>query len=142
MVKNITAQNFKDYGWIIEYPRKHLKSRKRNLFRIVLKENDAVGWRIAYLVVRDTTIKKLERHPESFESFEPVRGQSLLYVAKRMDKKSIECFYLNKPVILRKGVWHGVVALARESEIKLTENSKVRCAYWPLGFRLNNKPIK
>ena len=136
MTKHITSSNFRRYGRMIEYPHKNKKSKKVNLFRIVLTEPKIKGWRIAYLIVRDKTIKKLEQHPSSFESFEPIKGRSLLYVSPRRDQKAIECFYLDRPVILKKGMWHGVVTLGRESEIKLTENAKVKCIYWPLGFKL------
>jgi len=88
------------------------------------------------LIVRDKKIRRLECHPESFESFEPVCGRSLLFVAWKKDVKAIECFELTRPIILKKGVWHGVVTVTPECEIKLTENSKVKCVYWPLGFHL------
>ena len=136
MIKKITPKSFRKYGCLIAYPKKNLKSKKHNLFRIVLKETKPTGWRIAYLVVRDKAIKKLEQHPFSFESFEPVRGKSLLYVAKKKNAKNIESFLLDRPVILKKNIWHGVVTVGRESEIKLTENTKVKCVYWPLSFRL------
>lgn len=136
MIKKITASNFRRYGRIIEYPSKQTRSKKINLFRIVLTEPNIKGWRIAYLIVRDKTIKKLEQHPHSFESFEPVKGKSLLYVSPRCEQKAIECFYLDRPIILKKGIWHGVVTLSHESEMKLTENAKVKCVYWPLGFTL------
>lgn len=136
MIKQITSANFRRYGRIIEYPNKKSKSAKANLFRIVLTEPKIKGWRIAYLIVRDKTIKRLEHHPDSFESFEPIKGKSLLYVSTQPDPKTIECFYLNSPVILKKGIWHGIVTLSKESEMKLTENAKVQCVYWPLGFKL------
>ena len=136
MIKKITAKNFRPYGRIIEYSNKHLKGNKRNLFRIVLAETNRHGWRIAYLIVRDKTIKRLESHPYSFESFEPLTGRSLIYVTKKMDTRSIECFELDRPIILNKGIWHGVVTLNDESEIKLTENANVKCVYWALGFQL------
>ncbi len=142
MIQKITAQNFRRYGRIIEYPNKHLKGKKKNLFRIVLTEPTNFGWRIAYLIVRDKTIKKLEQHPKSFESFEPIKGKSLLYVARRQDSKTIECFYLDKPIILKKGIWHGVITLSSECEIKLTENAKVKCVYWPLKFTLNASSVQ
>lgn len=128
MPRKITAKNFKKYGWIIEYPGKRAKNKAINLFCIVLKENKKSGWRIAYLVLRDKAIDRLEQHPDSFESFEPVRGRCLIYLSAKRDSK-IECFYLDKPVILKKGVWHGVVTLAPESEIKITENSEVECLF-------------
>ena len=137
MIKKITGKNFRRYGRMIEYPDQHRKSRTVNLFCIVVCELKTRGCRIAYLVLRDRFIKKLEMHPFSLESFEPVRGKSLLFVSKKRDPKEIECFYLDRPVVLKKGIWHGVISLTRESEIKLTENAKVKCVYWPLDFRLS-----
>ena len=127
--KKITAENFRRYGRVIEYSGDGPVKKKRNLFRVIIRERGKAGWRIAYLVVRDKIIDKLEQHPDSFESFEPVSGKSLLYVAGNKSKSKIECFYLNKPVILKKGVWHGIVTLGRKSEIKITENAKVKCIY-------------
>jgi ureidoglycolate hydrolase len=140
-IKEIDADNFRRYGWLIEYPDKKSKDKKKNLFRIVLREKDPSGWRIAYLIVRDKAIHTLEQHPESYESFEPVSGKSLLYVALAGRRGKIECFLLDKPVILKKGIWHGVVTLEKETEIKITENAQVKCVYWPLGFELNTLPI-
>ena len=131
--KKINSRDFRRYGRVIEYPGKEKKGTQKNLFRIVLKETGKTGWRIAYLIVRDRKIRRLEQHPYSFESFEPVKGRSLLYVAARKDEKAIECFHLDKPIILKKGVWHGVVTLSPETEIKISENKDVKCVYWPLS---------
>ncbi len=130
-IKKITAENFRKYGRIIEYSGKRPKNKNLNLFRIVLKENKRYGWRIAYLVLRDKKIDRLERHPGSFESFEPVRGSSVIYLARKKNSKA-ELFYLNKPVILKKGIWHGVVTLTPESEIKITENAEVESLFRPI----------
>lgn len=137
MIKKITAENFKPFGHIIHHPQKDLHGKDKNLFHIVLKEENNVGWRIAYLIVRDRTIGKLEQHPQTFESFEPVTGNSLLYVAKDKDPNQIYCFDLDKPIVLHKGIWHGVVTTNGDSEIKITENADVECIYWELGFDLN-----
>lgn len=125
----LTAKNFRPYGWIIEYPKKAAKSDKRNLFRIVLKEKKPLGWRIAFLVVRDKKVNKFEQHPDSFESFEPVSGESLLYVSVDKELKKIDVFRLDKPIILKKCVWHAIVCVGSESEVKITENASVRCVY-------------
>jgi len=137
-IKKINAENFRNFGRVIEYPKKDLVKKQKNLFRKVLIESKKVGWRIAYLVVRDRVIDRLERHRGTFESFEPVRGKSLIYLASSKSKQAIHCFYLDRPVILKKGTWHGVVALGREAEIKITENARVKSQYWRLGFRLNS----
>jgi len=114
---------------VIEYPGKNSRARSKNLFRVVLKEPAKTGWRIAYLVVRDKAVSKLEQHPDSFESFEPVCGRSILYVADAGNNGNAACFLLDKPVILKKGIWHAIASIGKESEIKITENSKVRCVY-------------
>lgn len=126
----IKAENFKPFGWIIDYPGKAC-CRSKNLFRIVVRQKKT-GWRIAYLVVRDKVITRLEQHPESLESFEPVSGKSLLFVSRKKNAEDIQCFYLDKPVVLKKGIWHGIVTLGREADVKITENDSVRCVYWVL----------
>jgi len=131
--KPITRAHFKPYGWLIDYARTSLPKSK-NLFRIVIRERKK-GWRIAYLVVRDRKINRLEQHPDSLESFEPIAGRGLLYVATKKNSV-IKCFLLDKPVILKKGIWHGVVTLSREFDVKIVENATVKCAYWPLGVEL------
>jgi hypothetical protein len=133
MIKKINDRSFKRYGWVIGFPCKGSCGKKKNLFRVVLKETQKTGWRIAYLVVRDRVIDKLEQHPGSYESFEPVKGKSLLFVSSCRISDRIETFLLDRPVILRKNIWHGVVAKGFESEIKITENAQVKCVYWDLG---------
>jgi len=132
----LSLSRFRAYGRLIRYPGKSNKSPRHNLFRIVLTEPSRQGWRIAYLIVRDKTIRRMEQHPDSFESFEPIRGRSLIFVAKTPRLSAIRCFYLDQPLIVNKGIWHGVVTLDKESEMKLTENAKVRCEYWNLERRL------
>ncbi|MCU0651548.1 MAG: hypothetical protein MUC39_01215 [Candidatus Omnitrophica bacterium] len=135
MLKKITTKNFRPFGRVIEYPAKGLKNKKTNLFCIVLTESQPRGWRIAYLVVRDKAIDKLERHPDTYESFEPVSGKTILYLARPGIPSKVESFILDKPVILNKGVWHGVVTLSNESEIKITENARVKSDFRNLPSR-------
>ncbi|PIY82148.1 MAG: hypothetical protein COY78_08020 [Candidatus Omnitrophica bacterium CG_4_10_14_0_8_um_filter_44_12] len=131
-ISAITDVSFRAYGKIIGYAGSH-GPKNKNLFRVVVKQPGS-GWRIAYLVVRDKEISRLEQHPGSLESFEPVKGKGLLYVSNRKDSRLIKCFLLNKPVVLKKGLWHGIVTLSNECEVKIVENSKVKCVYWPVTF--------
>lgn len=135
-VERITASNFKSFGTIIDYPAKSFCSKTKNLFRIVIRQ-PRLGWRIAYLVVRDKSICRLEQHPGSFESFEPVSGQGILFVSLRKNPHDIRSFLIDKPVILKKGLWHGIVTTGEECDVKIVENSRVKCVYWPLGFELH-----
>lgn len=137
-VHAINQANFKPYGWVIEYPGRKRAPKEKNLWRIIVRQ-PKTGWRIAYLVVRDKVIQRLEQHPGTFESFEPIKGKGLLYIATRKDPNAIRCFFLDKPVILKKGIWHGIVTSGKECDVKIVENARVKCLYWPLGFEL--KPI-
>lgn len=135
-IKRITPENFFPYGWVIEYPNKERETKKGNLFRVVLRETASSGWRIAYLVVRDKAINQLEQHPFSYETFEPIAGQSILYVALTNNVGAIKGFLLDKPVILEKRIWHGVLTLGDESELKITENAEVQSLYWHLDSEM------
>lgn len=136
-IKELNAKNFKKYGKIIEYPNKHSKGKSRNLWRIVHTEPVEVGWRIAYLVLRDKTVGRLERHPKSDETFEPIVGKTLFFVSDDNEYTSIECFFLDKPIILKKGMWHALISLDDESEIKIVENANVKCEYLKFPFRMD-----
>ena len=132
------SSNMSPFGKIIHYPNKQSKGRKRNLWRIVHNEPAKVGWRVAYLVLLYNSIGRMECHPTSDETFDPVKGKALIFVALNKSLDAIKCFYLDKPIILRKGVWHGLIALDDEAEIKIIENHKVTCRYWKLGFRVKS----
>jgi ureidoglycolate hydrolase len=134
--RRITTASFRPFGKIIELPRKGFPTPQKNLWRVIVRQ-PRVGWRIAYLVVRDRSLSRLERHPGTRESFEPVCGRAALFVALKKESRSIRCFLLDRPVILKKGLWHGVVTLGREADIKITENSKVVCDFWSM-----TEPIK
>lgn len=133
IIKNISTESFRKYGWVIDYPEKDKQKKDKNLFRIVLRESKRLGWRIAYLVVRDKVVSKLEHHPGSYESLEPVKGRAVLFVSESKDLRKIKSFYLDKPVVLKKKIWHAIVSLTNESEIKITENAQVECVYWQVN---------
>ena len=138
-IKKITARAFKRYGRIIEHPLKNSHSKSINLFHIVIRDAKSPGWRIAYLIVRDKTIDRLEQHPLTFETFEPVKGRALLYLSCAPRRGRIDCFLLDRPVILKKGIWHGIVTRTREAEIKITENAAVKSHFWKVKLGLNHK---
>lgn len=134
-IKPLTPANLRPYGRLIHYPNKEKKGNVRNLWRIVLTDEKAKGWRIAYLILRDKRLHRLECHPNTFESFEPVKGKCLIFLSTKPETGKIDCFLLDKPIILNKSVWHGLIVIDKECEIKITENAKVQCKY----FALKNK---
>jgi len=136
MPKSPNAENLAPYGRIIGLPADIGKNKTKNVFHIVLSEEGGVGWRIAYLLLRDRVIDTLERHPDTYESFEPVSGTAVLFVATEEEPDEIKSFYLDKPVVLKKGIWHGIAAATEEAEIKITENAWVECEYRYLDYGL------
>ena len=124
-LKKLTAVNFKKYGQIIEWQGPENK-KENNQFRIVIRDPKVRGWRIAYLIVREKHINFLEKHPYSFESFEPIKGKAILYVSNEKVPQSIEAFTLDKPIVLLKGIWHNVLSCTKETHIKITENNEVQ----------------
>ncbi len=136
LIESPNRTNFRKYGKIIEYPHKELKGNVRNLWRIVHDVPQHTGWRVAYLVLRDKSIGRMECHPISDETFEPVKGRALIFLAKDQSLNAIECFALDKPIVLYKGIWHGLISVSREAEIKIIENHTVSCNHWDFGFRI------
>jgi len=79
----------------------------------------------------------MECHPDSDETFEPIMGRAVMFVSTKPDRSSIEAFYLDSPVVLFKGIWHGLIRIDEEAHIKIIENTAVRCTYWPLRCRMD-----
>ncbi|MFC1590671.1 hypothetical protein ACFL42_04185 [Candidatus Omnitrophota bacterium] len=131
-ISKLTHGNIRPYGWIID-SRCVKDPGYDNRFGILLKERSK-GWRIGYLIVREASIKRLESHPDSLETFEPVKGRAIIALAGRRTPGKPRVFLLDKPVVLKKGIWHDVAAVSRSRrcEIKIFENIEVKTEYFPL----------
>ncbi len=119
-IKNLNQKNFKKYGKIIEL-KKGLKS-----FHVLFGESKDVGWRIGYSRLERKPVYQLEAHPESFETFEPVSGTSIIILSKDKIPQKTEAFLLDKPVCLYKNIWHDVMAVSEFAEIKIFENYEIK----------------
>lgn len=127
-VKKLTHNNIKPYGWIID--REFIEDNGRgDKFDVLLKEKSA-GWRIGYLILRKKSFEKLESHPDSLETFEPVKGKTMIVFAANKRPDKVEAFLLDKPVVIKKGVWHDVAAISEECEVKIFENIEVETRYY------------
>ena len=122
-----THESIKPYGYIIDA--KCVKDDGRgNRFGILLKEKSS-GWRIGYLIVRDRTIARLEYH-DTLETFEPVSGRCVIALAAHAAPRKPKVFLLDRPIVLKKGVWHDVAAITKKAEIKIVENIDVDGEYY------------
>ncbi|MEI6863110.1 MAG: hypothetical protein WCK38_01765 [Candidatus Omnitrophota bacterium] len=129
-VKKLTKNSIKPYGRIIDGS--SVKDDGHgNSFGVLLKE-PSNGWRIGYLILRSKFIERLERHTDSLETFEPVKGKAVIALARAASPEEAELFFLDKPVVINKGVWHDVLAVSQVCEIKIFENIEVKTVYYSL----------
>ena len=125
-LRTIDTESFSPYGWIIQRPPSpEVAIEGKVEFSIICREEESKGWRLAYLAVSQRSTDTLEHHPHSLESFEPISGIAILLLAEHDSPEAIEAFVLDKPVVLKKGIWHEVIALSAEAEMKIAENNQV-----------------
>ncbi len=123
----LTHASIKPFGYIIDS--KCVKDDGRgNRFGILLEERSR-GWRIGYLIVRERSIARVEYH-DTLETFEPVSGRCIIALATHDAPEKLKVFLLDKPVVLKKGIWHEVAAISKEAEIKIVENIDVDGEYY------------
>jgi ureidoglycolate hydrolase len=118
-VKNLSPSDFASFGEVLEF------AGAGSGFQVKVTELSPTGWRIALLRKENKSIGAIQCHPDSRESFEPVRGVAVLIVARPDRPEEMEAFLLDKPVCLNKGVWHNTLALSEFALIKITENAAV-----------------
>lgn len=129
-IKQLSKKNFKKYGVILE------PENNKKIFTVLCGNKGSRGWRIGYVMLGPEKITTLESHPESDETFEPVFGISILLVSEKTKPDRIEAFLLDKGVLVKKGVWHGLRVLSEKAGIKVTENYEVNSIFHKL-----KKPI-
>jgi ureidoglycolate hydrolase len=115
-IKTLTKNSFKKYGLVMELA----PDKKR--FHVLFGESGKTGWRVGYSRVRPEPVKMLELHPDSLETFEPVKGICVIVVAPEKKPEKMEAFLLDKPVCVNKKVWHEVCVISETCELKLVEN--------------------
>lgn len=125
-VQSIKRETFQKYGEVLEFP-----EECKEAFHIVVTE-EAQPWRLAVFRYDNKTIKTLECHPFSLESFEPLGGMTVLVVAEHESPEQYEAFLLDKPVCLKKGIWHQVLSVTDEAQVKIAENLEVTSQFFEL----------
>ena len=124
ILKSIHKENFAKFGKVLEF-----SASCTEPFEIVITEKKE-PWRLAVFRYTNKTIKRMECHPTSLESFEPLSGMTVLVVAEHDKPEAYEAFILDKPVCLYKGIWHQVLALTDEAQVKIAENLEVNSEFY------------
>lgn len=126
-ISRLTRANIKPYGYIID--EKYARTQPDGNGWGIPIRSKSTGWRLAYLILRNKTIKRLESHPDTLETFDPVKGRALIALAAPKAPDKFELFHLDRQIVLKKGVWHGLYTVTPETHIKIIENIKVKCVY-------------
>lgn len=124
-IETISRENFSPYGTILKFN----DDRPDNLFEVLVTEPEK-PWRLALFRVLNRECRKLECHPVSMESFEPLKGVGILLAAEPQSPDAWHAFLLDQPVCLHKGVWHAMVTLTDETVVKITENLEVDSEFY------------
>ena len=122
----VQRETFLPYGEVLEFP-----AGIEETFCIITTE-EKEPWRLAVFRYTNKEIQRMECHPTSRESFEPMHGLTVLVVATHENPEEYEAFILDKPVCLKKGIWHQVLALTEEAQVKIVENLEVQSEFYDL----------
>jgi ureidoglycolate hydrolase len=123
-LESVTMTSFKPFGTVLEF----LPGDTGNFY--IADTEPESGWRVAVFRYTNKEIQKIECHPTSKESFEPLHGITVLLVAEHETPEACHAFILDKPVVLAKGVWHQTLALTPEAQVKITENVEVESVFY------------
>lgn len=125
-LQSVQRETFLPYGEVLEFP-----AGIEETFCIITTE-EKEPWRLAVFRYTNKEIQRMECHPKSRESFEPLHGLTVLVVATHENPEEYEAFILDKPVCLKKGIWHQVLALTEEAQVKIVENLEVQSEFYDL----------
>ncbi len=109
-------------------------------FYVTFKE-EAKSWQIGYLDQIGKKVDKLECHPNTSEVFVPLHGDAVMLLSIN-PQEDIFAFKLDKPIVLYKGVWHGVISLSANSKMLIVESSDVIDQYHDLQIPIDNRNLK
>jgi ureidoglycolate hydrolase len=131
----LTQKLFRPYGRILEPEDKEAPEVSEPGvfdFYVTFKESSQ-DWQIGYLKQSGKIIDKLECHPNTAEVFSPVSGSAVLILATDPDNENtMRAFKLTKPIVLNRGVWHGVISLSEKSEMLIVESPDVIDEFYQL----------
>lgn len=125
-IEVITRETFAPFGTVLEFP----ETTADDFYIVDTEEKEP--WRIAVFRYRNHSIRRIECHPASKESFEPLSGITLLLAAEAGHPEEYHIFLLDRPVCLKKGIWHQVLSLSSEAQVKITENLEVESVFYDL----------
>lgn len=121
----ITPESFAPFGTVVDWTAE-LEASGRP-FHVLMRSEEPTGWRLAVARWTMRSVRRIEYHPDSEELYAPLSGATALVVAEpgEFSEDRLRAFLLDRPVCLRRGVWHATLSLSAESVRLIAENLDV-----------------
>jgi ureidoglycolate hydrolase len=118
-IETITPEAFAPYGHVLDH------DPQGEAFQPLFTDASATcGWRVAILKAAPGPIQRLHRHPDSEECFSPLAGAPCIAVADPESPKAFRTFRLDRPIVMRRDVWHEVFSADdRPAQVFIAENA-------------------
>jgi len=117
----LTPEAFAPYGQVLQRDPNNPEP-----FQPLFTAPSSTGWRVAILEVRPGPLTRLHRHPDSEECFSPLTGSAGMAVALPESPDQIRVFRLDRPICMRRHVWHQVVSLEEKAcTLFIAENATI-----------------
>jgi ureidoglycolate hydrolase len=142
LILELIQESFESFGRVLEpLPGETPEVAEEDFFNFfVIFKEFAEGWQIGYLEQIGKVLKMLECHPTTPEVFIPLSGEAVLVLAIDPEEEII-AFKLDKPIVLSRGIWHGVISLSERSEILIVENQDVTDEFYKLKELVSDKSL-
>jgi ureidoglycolate hydrolase len=116
-LRRITPESFARYGQVLVWD-----AAQGQRLQVATEESAGAPWMLATFRVDAHEITYLAEHPDSIELFAPLSGVAVLLLALPEAPESYEAFLLDVPVVINRGVWHGMCALSEAAILGIAEN--------------------
>nr|AYA93362.1 putative ureidoglycolate hydrolase [uncultured bacterium pG7] len=132
-IEAITPESFAPFGTVVDWTPALEKTGVP--FHVLVRSEKPTGWRMAILKGSLRATQDMENHPHTEELFAPVQGAGILLVAPKgpFDESNVHAFFLDRPVSVAPGVWHGIFALSESASVLIAENLEVSSEYAKLS---------
>lgn len=115
--KEPTRENFVSFGQVL--------TDTKDGYESLFSRPDAPGWQAAINRAVERETRVLHRHSDTWECFVPMDPGVYLLAATPDNPEEVNCFLLDKAVVVAPQVWHTLLAPLSPGRVFICENSKV-----------------
>src|SRR5262249_23560574 len=116
-LRRVTSEAFAPYGQVLGW-----SAADGQRLQVATEEHGGGPWMLATVRVDAHAVSYLARHPESSEPFPPLPGPAVLLLAAPEAPEDYAAFLLDAPVVINRGIWHGMCALSETAIVGIAEN--------------------